>query len=63
LPFDPALVNPGENIGAYIYNEVTGAYDTVHPVPGAAPPRIDRKNALVTFDVQVLGNFVLAVER
>ncbi len=62
LPFDAAGIKEGEHIGAYIYNEVTGAYDPVYPVPAGAPIRIDRENGLATFDVQVLGNFVLAIQ-
>ena len=62
LPFDVAGLRAGDRINAYIYNEVTGAYDPVYPVPAGAPIRIDRENGLATFDVQVLGNFVLAIE-
>jgi hypothetical protein len=46
----------------FIYNEITGAYDPVFLVAGASPMRIDTDNSLVTFDVQVLGNFVLALD-
>ena len=62
LPFDPDGLEEGQQIGAYIYNHVTGGYDPVYPMPGAAPIRIDRDNGVASFDVQVLGNFVLAIE-
>ncbi len=62
LPFGATCLQEGAHLGAFIYNEVTGAYDPVYPVPAGAPILIDRENGLATFDVQVLGNFVLAVE-
>ena len=62
LPFDSALVREPSRLKPFIYNEITGAYDPVFPVAGASPMRIDTDNSLVTFDVQVLGNFVLALD-
>ncbi len=62
LPYDPGLVaNPAE-IRPYIYNELTQRYDPVYRIAGGEPVRIDPAAATVSFDVQVLGNFVLIAE-
>ncbi len=50
---------PADNVVPYIFNEATADWDPVFPVPGGQPAR--RRGDLVSFAVQVLGTFVLAV--
>jgi hypothetical protein len=59
LPYDRDKAAKPERIAAYVYNEITQQYDPVFPVPGGRPLRVDRDKGHATFDVQVLGNFVL----
>ncbi len=51
----------GADARPYIYNEATRDWDPVFPVPGGRPPRPNGQS--ISFDVQVLGTFVLAVPR
>ena len=57
LPYDkgqdPAALVP------VIWNDVSKAFETVLPVPGGAPPRIDTARGRIGFDTQVLGVFAL----
>ncbi len=62
LPYDGSRVADTARIRPYIYNEYTGQYDPVFPVPAGQRARIDEQARRVSFDVQVLGNFVLALE-
>lgn len=62
LPFDKARVDDTSTIRARIYNDLTEEYDPVYSVPGGQPIRIDVEAGTATFDVQVLGNFVLVDE-
>ncbi|WP_101758989.1 hypothetical protein [Oceanicoccus sp. KOV_DT_Chl] len=59
LPFDKSKVSDASKLKALIYNDLTNSYDPVYPVPGGAALRVDEKAGTATFDVQVLGNFVL----
>ncbi len=46
----------------YIFNEATRGWDPVYRVPGGRGLRLDPRAGTVSFDVQVLGTFMLAVE-
>jgi hypothetical protein len=59
MPFDQSKIDDSVRIQAMIYNEITRDFDPVYPVAGALPMRIDKQAGLASFDVQVLGNFVL----
>jgi hypothetical protein len=59
LPYDRSVANPA-SLSPMIWNDVTGAFEPVLAVPGGDSPRIDAKARTITFDVQVLGLFVLA---
>ena len=59
LPYDKSRVANPANIKAMIWNNLAESYDPVYPVPGGQPIRVDEKAGTATFDVQVLGNFVL----
>ncbi len=59
LPFDPARVEDSAALRPFIYNELTRDFDPVYPIVGGAPLSIDDAASTVSFDVQVLGNFVL----
>lgn len=55
----------GTNLGKlrpYIFNEATQGWDPVFGVPGGRGLRLDPTAGTVSFDVQVLGTFVLAFE-
>ncbi len=60
LPYDPKLVEDQSKIVALIYNDLTRGFDPVYPVSGAEDIRINEAAGTASFDVQVLGNFVLA---
>jgi len=62
MPYDRTRTSDPVRIQAMIYNEITKDYDPVYPVSGAAPMRIDAPAGRVSFDVQVLGNFVLVLQ-
>jgi hypothetical protein len=62
LPYDRKKVVDPQRLKALIYNEITRDYDPVYPISGAAPIRVDDQAGLASFNVQVLGNFVLVVE-
>jgi hypothetical protein len=59
LPYDPARVRDPAKLAPHVYNEAARAWEPVYPVPAGQPPRVDVANHTVSFDVQVLGNFVL----
>jgi hypothetical protein len=59
LPYDAAKGRDLSRLKPMIFNEITNNFDPVYRVSGAAPPRVDEDAGLVSFDVQVLGNFVL----
>ena len=48
-----------DNAVPFIFNEATQDWDPVYPVPGGQAPR--RQGNGISFNVQVLGIFVLAV--
>lgn len=57
--------HPGANLGRlrpYIFNEASQDWDPVYDVPGGRGLRLDPLAGTVSFDVQVLGTFVLAAE-
>jgi len=60
LPYDGSQVSDPAQISAFIFNDITGNFDPVYPVPGGSAPRLDRDAQTITFDVQTLGLFVLA---
>ncbi len=60
LPYDRSRVTDARKLRPYIYNDFTGNYDPVFSVPAGRPVRVNEESATVSFDVQVLGNFVLA---
>jgi hypothetical protein len=62
LPYDRKKVVDPKRLTAMIYNEITRDYDPVYPISGAASIRVDDQAGLASFNVQVLGNFVLVVE-
>jgi len=62
LPFDRSRVADTSRIKPYIYNEFTRRYDPVFPVPAGQPVHVNEEAGSVSFDVQVLGNFVLALD-
>ena len=64
----PATVTLNANPGAdllsvrpYIFNEATGGWDPVYRVPGGRGLRTNAVDNTVSFDVQVLGTFILGV--
>ena len=59
LPYDPARVRDPAKLVPSIYNEASRDYEPVYAVPAGQPPRVDAARHTVSFDVQVLGNFVL----
>lgn len=59
LPYDPAKARDPAKLKPMIYNDLTEAFDPVYPVAGGAGLMVDEKASTVSFDVQVLGNFVL----
>jgi hypothetical protein len=62
IPYDRSRVSDPARVKALIYNEITKDYDPVYPVSGAEPMRIDKPAGRASFDVQVLGNFVLVLQ-
>ena len=63
LPYDQGSVDDPSKITAFIFNETTKEFDPVHAVPAGEPIRINETAATASFDVQVLGNFVLALRK
>ena len=61
LPYDRASVNDPSKITAHIFNETTKEFDPVYAVPAGEPIRVNEMAATASFDVQVLGNFVLVL--
>ena len=61
IPYITELVSDPEKIEPHIFNELTKAYDPVYPVPAGAPLRIHEQSGTASFDVQVLGNYVLTI--
>ncbi len=59
LPYDPVRIEDPAEIRPYIYNDLTRDYDPVYSIVGGAPLSIDQAASTVSFDIQVLGNFVL----
>ncbi|MGK0441674.1 MAG: hypothetical protein ACJA0N_001475 [Pseudohongiellaceae bacterium] len=59
MPYDKSKVKNSSALKVMIYNDLTLEYDPVYPVPGGQAMRVDELSATVSFDVQVLGNFVV----
>ena len=62
LPFDPAKIAEGGVLRPFIYNDLSGSFESVDPVPSGSPIRVDNATRTASFDVQTLGVFVLRSE-
>ena len=60
LPYRAGVVDPAK-LMPMIFNDLTGRFEVVLPVPGGAAPRVDLERKRVGFDVQALGVFALVV--
>ncbi len=62
LPYDPTKVEDPSLLRAFIFNDLSGDYEPVDPVPSGQPVRVDEAARTASFDVQTLGVFVLDTE-
>ena len=60
LTYDENKVKKPENIKPYIFNEINRSYEPVPKVRDIFQMQIDEENKTLTFESQVLGQFVLA---
>ena len=60
LTYDENKVKKPENIKPYIFNEINRSYEPVPEVRDIFQMQIDEENKTLTFESQVLGQFVLA---
>ena len=59
IPYDSGSVTNVSNVRPYIYNEITQGWDPVYDIESGQGIAVDSTNTTVTFDVQVLGIFML----
>ena len=62
IPYDRMKVGDFSRIKPMIFNEIGNNFDPVYTVSGMSPLRIDEQAGVASFDVQVLGNFVLVLD-
>jgi hypothetical protein len=62
IPYDSMKVSNFTKIKPMIFNEIRNNFDPVYTVSGMSPLRIDEQSGVASFDVQVLGNFVLVLD-
>ena len=63
LPYDATKVNNLERVKPYVFNELTQAFEALPRVLKDAESVLDTNNNTLSFQVQVLGQFVLVEER
>ena len=63
LPYDATKVNNLERVKPYVFNELTQAFEALPKVLKDVGSVLDTNNNTLSFQVQVLGQFVLVEER
>ena len=62
LPYDDTRVTDPKRIRPYVFNEVTQKFEVVPKVMSNREPHLSEDNSSLTFQVQILGQFVLVEE-
>jgi len=62
LPYDNAKVKNPKKIKPYVFNEVTEKFEVVPKVMSNLEPLLSEEDNSLTFQVQILGQYVLVEE-